>query len=210
MGEVALLQGVMTRAPSTNPTQDVAICTFHLESFADFWSGTSAAVIEGFFATWLPVVKVYWDTWLTFKEWRWYRLDGSGHTTGSPFRVTAVGVPGTGTGGTGILPPQAAMTVTEIASSRRRWGRFYLPVTKVTLTSSARFSSSIIDAVADATEILYESAWDSVTSGHFVTRPRLDGSFEDIHEIQIDDIVDIQRRRRWEMPSIRDRRNFID
>ena len=213
-GGVNLFQAVMTRAPTTIPAQDVAICTWHLDSGGDFWTATSAASVEALFDTFFNAVKANWQTYMTLDQYRWYVLDDSGQTDGlGAWRITDKNIVGTASGAPPPMPPQVAMTVTEKSASRRRWGRFYLPVGCVTLTSSGRWGSGIIDTVADAAEILYNAiradTSDSLPNKNVVTKVRLDGSYEIVNSIQVDDLVDIQRRRRWDTAATRDVRTLV-
>lgn len=186
--------------------------TWHLDCGADFWSSAGRAAVEGYFDTWVTAVKVFFPTYVTVDAYKWYALDASGRTQGAPSRVTDKNIAGTGTGSSVDNMPQMAMSVTEKSTSRRRWGRFYLPTGKMTLTTSGRFSATQIDIVADATEILYNAikanTTDSPAVKRVVTKVRLDGSYEYVTSIQIDDIVDVIRRRRWDTPAIRDVRTL--
>lgn len=204
-----LIQAVITRAPTTIPAQDAAIMTWHLSKTTGAIDNTIRARIEGYLDTFIGAVKVFWPTYYTLSQYRWYTLDSSGRTTGAPARVTPKAIAGTGTGSTVDLPPQSAMTVTEKSVSRRRWGRFYLPVPRMTLTTSGRFSATQVDIVADAAEILYNAVRADAGVVFFSTRPRLDGTREPIDSLQIDDLVDIQRRRRWDTAAFRDQRTLV-
>lgn len=209
---VALFQAVLSRAPTTVPAQDVAIMTWHIWTSAPPHTSTGMGLVEGYFDTFFNAVKVFFPTYVTVDQYRWYALDASGRTQGAPLRVTDKNIVGTGTGSTVDMPPQVAMTVTEKSTSRRRWGRFYLPVGKMTLTTSGRFSATQIDIVADAAEILYNAintdAGEGARQLNVVTKVRLDGTYELVNQIQIDDLVDVQRRRRWDAAALRDVRTL--
>lgn len=101
----------------------------------------------------------------------------------------------TGTATDARLPPQVAMSVTERTLVRARWGRFYIPGWTVgALTLLGRWRSDLIAEIADATVTMYENMA-GVNRG-FVSYRRSDGTFQLVHTVQVDDVVDIIRRRR--------------
>lgn len=207
MADVELIQVVYSRAPTTIPAQDAAVNTWHLASVAGL-DDTIRARVEGYFDTFFTAVKVHFSAYMTVSQYRWYQLNSSGKTTGAgAHRITPKAIVGTGTV-PAPMPPQTSMTVTEKTPLRKRWGRFYLPIGAMSLTSSGRFSAAQVDIVADAAEILYNAVIDDANAMGFCSAVSLDGSFEYISAIQVDDLVDIQRRRRWDTPSFRDVRTL--
>lgn len=208
MPSVALLQSVFTRAPTGGVSEDIALCTHHVRSDAASLDATEAARVEGFMSTFWSSLLPWLPSYVVLDQFRWYQLDTSGHTMGAPARVTDKNLIGSLTAGENVLPPQVSVTVTEVSTARRRWGRFYVPgPLKSDLSGSdGRLKPTYVDALADNAELLYHNVNRSVGSEHFCTKPRLDGSFQLVSDIQVDNILDIQRRRRWERPTLRDKR----
>lgn len=167
------------------------------------------------------------------KEYRWYREDDGELPWGDPARVQSrAGGPDWGTGVTG-LPPQCSSTVTELTDWRRHWGRFYIPGLATNyLATDGSLGSQAVTGFADAAEALYNS-WNSkgVTCvvlgsvkqdinvgvvfpnaiagnlferwiGKDLTDTRRRVAFP-VTGIRVDDVIDVQRRRRFEAPLIR-------
>jgi hypothetical protein len=204
---VALLQVRIHRIPPVIPSQDPAVITFHLRSDAPEFPVDEATAVEGVMTTFLTVAASLVHEWVIYDQYRWYHLDAAGETTGPPFRVTEINVPGTASS-PNAASPQTAITVTEKTAMRLRWGRFYLPLTNISaLTSSGRLQPATADALADAADSLYSTVNAGPTSAAFCSRPRPDGTFQLIAAIQVDDLVDVIRRRRWDVPSLREVRD---
>jgi hypothetical protein len=226
--ELRKLQWRLSRAPAGR-LEDVDVCTFH---FIKATGGTPGSYVDG---TDLPAVETALDTFVTtYKtrimpfthsdQYRWYK-DGpafytlpSGGTSYVPIgdnpaiRVTEVDVAGTGTG-SNTLPPQVAMTVTEKTSSRKHWGRFYLPQQIMgTLDATGLFAASEVSAILGAAVTFYNSCraasmvpvvWsiqkpDRPKSGGG-TLPAVSAVAYEVLSLQVDDIVDIIRRRRYKV-----------
>jgi hypothetical protein len=132
-------------------------------------------------------------------------------------------------------PPQVACTVTELTDARRHWGRFYIPsISTTALNADGTLKSTQVASVANAAEALYES-WGAL-AGHTPIvwgRKRASISYNTIgggrwrptwlspagstaevgeplaiavQSIRVDEILDIQRRRRWESTQLRETR----
>lgn len=152
------------------------------------------------------------------------------------FDETPTPNPGTSTVGA-TLPPQVAISVTERTAVRRSWGRFYLPAFATKHTSAAgastldavgRLSDAHVANVADYADTMYE-AW--ITAGLIpvVYRkplparfsadairdedeepdlPARAGSCLSVDTLQVDNIYDVIRSRRFDKPTLRVQRGL--
>jgi hypothetical protein len=164
------------------------------------------------------------NTGTTLTELRFYKgYDGDG-SPGAVDYVKTYSSAGLNVGS--MCPPQVSCTVTELTDSRRHWGRFYLPgITSNALNPDGTLKSTIVTSVANAAENFYEAVgamagttpvvWGRKTSSISylaVAPPRWRPSWVfpsssvsvgdpiamAVQSIRVDEILDIQRRRRWE------------
>lgn len=166
-------------------------------------------------------------------EFRWYRQDSGVIPWGDPSRVLSAPTVNSAAATVATLPPQVALSVTELTVSRKHWGRFYLPgLTTAKMAADGSFLSTLYGATADRVKTLYDS-WNtrgvtpvvlgSVKSSFNVallpTSSFLGGLFEktirkDVTEsrlmvaypvtgLRTDDVPDIIRRRRFETAAAR-------
>jgi hypothetical protein len=212
---------------STDPLgDDVAVCTFHLAKLAsgavtDSWLAADfasvASAVDAFWAS----MKVWYPTNVTLKSIKMYKAGPSVAPPQTPVYSADRAV--TGTSGAAMLPPQVAITVTEVAGSKPYWGRFYMPAWgygsfsgQVTLTASGRPHTTAITALADAADTMYESLQTAslpvvVYRQSLPVRTRKDGvelaarsaSAWTVDTLQVDDVYDVMRSRRWDRPTLR-------
>lgn len=166
----------------------------------DTWTTTDFTDMETVIGTWWASVKDRVHTDVTLREIRWYRV-GTGVTPPNPAeRITPVGVAGTSTGQS--LPPQVAISITFKTARRKQWGRTYLPsITTDALTTDGAISTTVVDDIAAATGALATTA----AAGEFYlgVTSNVAGSFFAVEQIQVDDIFDVIRRRRWKHATYR-------
>lgn len=207
-----------TRNFPGKPPEDHALCTFHLlnrtAGLPDAtWTTADYTTAEGLFdAYWTAIKDRYPAFGPVLAEYQW-RPDGPafkpfGASLQPTLRTTARSVAGTSTGDA-MLPPQAAITVTEVIPStftvedvegvgtqvRNRWGRFYLPAPGSTSLADGRIAAATLTDIADATKTLYDGlvAADllpvvySPTTGHAWS----------VAEVHVDDVWDVIRSRRY-------------
>jgi hypothetical protein len=123
--------------------------------------------------------------------------------TGPPEYVSTISRPGTSTI---YLPYQVAASITLKTGLPRHWGRYYLPGVGATLNTTGRFNSAQCTAWANATRTLLDGLtddgfWPVVPMTQFDKQP-LHGLMG-VEKIQVDDVPDVQRRRRAKQPSLR-------
>jgi hypothetical protein len=104
------------------------------------------------------------------------------------------------------MPPQVALSVTERTPVRKRWGRFYLPYIDSTVISGAgTIGGSTCTAVADAVETCYAACF-TAELVPVVWSPTVKRAYG-VTSIQVDNIFDVIRSRRYVTPTIREVRD---
>lgn len=204
------LQCTFTRSTPTGTNEDVAVCTFDLVNFTDgvvdpTWTTGDYEAAEALFDTWWMAVRARTVTGTSFQSYRWYRRSFPlSQQFGPPLRVTSDPVPGM-VSAAETQPFQVACSVTEITPIPRSWGRFYLPgIGGDNLDNYGRWSSTCMDAIADATEALYEGLY---TAQLVPCVPMAAAeTLLNVQKIQVDDIPDVIRRRRASTTLLRDTR----
>lgn len=219
-----------SRTPTSGVVQDPDMCTFHFLNLTadvpdDTWTTGDYTTVETAFDNFWSAVRVRWSPEVKLSEYSW-RADGpafSPHGGGfSPtLRLTPKSVAGSASTGD-ILPPQCAMTVTEVTSAhytaygvgvpgsvpgtgrtqvRNRWGRFYLPTLMNSEIADGRFTTAACAAVANAVQTMYNAcvAADLIPVMYSPTT----GNCWSIEEIRVDDLVDVVRSRRYVTPLTR-------
>lgn len=198
-------QLVFARAP-TGSVEDVA--TTHMDFLNltggepdDTWVDADFLALEAAMSTWWGQIRGGTHTSCKLSEYRWYRIGPAVVPPNPPVRIAAgpltLGVDSS------ALPPQVAMTVTFRPPVRRQWGRIYLPSpggSKVDGTTG-RILNAWITTVANATDALHGTA----AAADFipVVYSKARGKAFGIEQIQVDDLFDVVRRRRWDRPLIR-------
>src|SRR5262249_18676469 len=184
------------------------------------WTTTDYTTCETVFDTALTAYKPYMPSYWSVSQYRWYAMrfselptspiippnrDKPFQETGPPQRLTSKSIAGTG----GLeTPPQIACSVTEKTDWAHHWGRAYLPFacTASTMASNGRLSSASATAVANVASSIHTG----LASADFqivvpVTQFDKDPvrTFLQVRSVQVDDLVDIQRRRRYRNPTLR-------
>lgn len=220
--ELRELAVVWRRETFGGPVQDVAMCTFHLMNLTGgapdaTWTTGDYTAAEALFDTWWTAILSRFNNSLQLAEYVW-RADGPafkphGSSLAPTLRRVARSVPGTNV--QSPLPPQVAMSVTEVTAAkftvedvegagtqlRNRWGRFYLPAPALDQTNSGRFTSAACTAVSNATKTLYNGlrAADLIPVMYSPTT----GNSWSVDELHVDDICDVIRSRRYVTPLTR-------
>lgn len=224
--ELRKLQFRMSRAPSGG-VEDVDVNTFHFIKAsggtpAAWVDGTDLPALEGFVTTYWAAIKGFFPSFMHADQYRWYKdgpafyeLNGDGTAyvpigAGNPaVRVTEVDVAGTGSPPN--LPPQDALTITERTSSRKHWGRWYLPAPDASrVTTEGRATSGTVSSLLGSAVSFYNSCRAAgyvpvVFSIQKPVRPKKpSGTLPaepavayEVLSLQMDDIYDVIRSRRW-------------
>jgi hypothetical protein len=177
------IRQVVQASPDILPVTDQGRQNF-VQDFKDYWVQVRPLVTSK--------VKV--------RELRFYDVPSTpGTDMGDPVLVEPIDLAGTGTGLP--LPPQCAISVTLKTAVRKRWGRFYLPgPTTAYVDANGRFDNSGATILANAVHDLTDR---SGTGACLVVFSRVHWNHADPTEIQVDDIYDVVRRRRFSEPHNR-------
>lgn len=158
---------------------------------------TQKAAVETAWLAFLSSAASYIPSDVKRDEFRWYRFDPDDPIAGDPNRVTVL----TQTAGSGSanVPPQVATTLTMRTARRRSWGRVYLPLTCDKLNTGAG-GAGLMAASATITLAGYFRtfvnaciATDLVPA---IWSPTLHALLS-VSSVEVDDVPDIQRRRRF-------------
>lgn len=211
-----------SRTPATGVIQDAAMTTHHFLNLTggdpdSTWTTGDYTTVEAAFDTFWGAIKIMYVSAYALAGYKW-RADGPafrphGDAFQPTLRNTARNVVGTGAGQ--ALPPQTAMTVTEVTPAkytaldvegvgtqlRNRWGRFYLPPVNIAQMDNGRYSSASTGAVATAAQNLYNTCSDADLIP--VMYSPTTGSSWAVDEIRVDDLCDVIRSRRFVTPLIR-------
>ncbi len=170
----------------------------------DTWVEGDFTAIEGLFDTFWAAIDNYYRPETVVDELRWYRIGPQDPPPQPPVRVVDKNLPGASSTSVYQLPPQCAISVTEKTSVRRSWGRFYLPSpsTMPLTLDTGRLDSSFQTAVADATDAWYTGA-ETAGIQPVVLSQGTTPAARSIDDIQVDDVIDVIRSRRWKQPLLR-------
>lgn len=160
----------------------------------DTWTTGDFTTLEGYLDTWWTAIAAVTSNQAVLQEYRWYRI-GPGAVPPEPaVRVTTRSVAGGVSGG--MLPPQIAGTVTFKTGLRKHWGRIYVPLPSNSQVggTTGQFVSGYTSALANATHSLVTSAASS--DFYLVVWSRTRQRMYVVEQLQVDDIPDVQRRRR--------------
>lgn len=226
--ETRKLQAIFGRASGGAVPEDSAVCTFHFLKLtagapASAWVEADFTALEtAFDAMWGSIKVKYYET-TKLKQLRWYRAGpqrdeelGAPGRTGPPVRVVDRNVAGT-VAASWPLPPQVAVSVTEMTTDPKAWGRFYLPAPAVlVLDLSGRLEVSNQTLIGNAADTFYESAltngtpavvYSSLKSSRLtkagLTLPAKAARALTVDKLQVDDLLDVIRSRRWASPLLR-------
>jgi hypothetical protein len=195
---------VYARARVSGVPEDVAVTTHDFDDNGDPTSADLDTIQAAALLYW-NTIKSNFAVYTKLAEIRiYYRDEAIDETFGEPRRSTTYDLPGT-LAGVDAAPPQIALSVTERTASRPRWGRFYQPgLTAQAFTVDGMLDGDLITNVANAVDTWYSglksSGFDPVVLHR---RAGLPDQLVVIEEIQVDDIADVIRRRRFQVPTTR-------
>lgn len=235
--EVRRIQVEWSVIGATVLDEDIRVCTFHAIKVAGGvpsadWVQADFDGCVTRFQTWWDAIKDWYNNGIQLSGIKFYK-DGPNIAPPQPPVFDATFTPVAGTSSGVHLPPQVALSVTERVGQKKNWGRFYLPNFAVTggpsglptCTLQGRPATALITEVIDATDVMYEGA---VAAGvPFVvyhplleanrptgnppapsTLPERPANAAMVDTLQVDDVYDVIRRRRWENPQLRELRGI--
>lgn len=211
------VQVIQTRGTPAGTIEDKAMITFDVLNVTDgnvdsSWTTDDYVALEARLSTFLTAINSVVHTSASWTEIRHYRrafadpmLPGRRfEASGPPQRVTAIGIAGAASSSQHAY--QVALSVTEKTAWPRHWGRFYIPTLGLGLAASARFSSTTCTTVATAAGALMNGLMDDQLP-LVVPSTQADGTLSGyllaVNSIQVDDVPDVQRRRRPKQPAVR-------
>lgn len=195
------------RTVPTGLSEDLVMCTLSFGKVVaghQYVQGSSAdlATLEGHLSTWWGVVKAYVTTQFTLVEYAWHGVskdsprteDGRGQKMGPAVRTTVLSVAGTDS--VGRSPDQLATNLTMRTASRKHWGRMFIPGIGVDKwdTTYGRLTTTVIDGIASASDSLHTNAQGA--GFEIGVWSQLHPAFLTAKSVEVDDVPDIQRRRR--------------
>ncbi len=206
----------------TTVTDDKRVCTFHMVKLAsgspvDTWVEADFTGVESAIdAAWLAIKPLY-QGFTKLSGIRWYKAGPQDAAPQEPVRVVDRDVVGTSAAGQ-QCPHQVAVSVTEQTSSRRAWGRFYLPSPNINLLngSSGRYTSAGLTTIANAFDTMYEAnklanvpvvvysaAKPARTTAAGTTLPAIAARALTVDQLQVDDVPDVIRTRRLKTTALK-------
>lgn len=228
--EIRKLEVHWSRTPTVGVVQDDDICTFHFLNITSgvpdaSWTTTDYTTVENACDTFWDTIKPYYLAETKLSEYLW-RADGPafrphGTSLSPTLRITSRSVPGGAATGS-PLPPQCAMSVTEVTAAhfdvsgvgvpgsepgtgrtqrRNRWGRFYLPAIAAVQLVDGRFPTTVTGVVSGATKDFYNTCV-AAQIVPVMYSPTTGNSWS-IDAVHVDDIVDVIRSRRYVVPMTR-------
>lgn len=196
MANYALLQARWARVrPSGQPAEDVCVNTIHFQASTGGLDSGDVDLVDDAWQDMLIAIDALFSSEYNPRERRYYNVPAVAGPYGDPFDTRI----GTLTGGVGAaaseLPPQCAVSVTWETAARRHWGRIYLPGFINSLTSYGRITSTNLTVIGDAITAM-GTAMRAAGNG-IVVWDRGTWTPHDVTTFRIDDVVDVQRRRRF-------------
>lgn len=201
------LMCVWEKQTSSGGALETQLTTHHFVNLTndapdDTWTDEDFLVVEDAWDVRWGQIKPVFPTSIKLKEFRWYRFGPAVSPPSPALRVVPRDVPGTAA--THSLPPQVAISVTERTPLRKRWGRFYLPAPAESINSEyGRLDTGQPAAIADEISSLYQSCRDEDIIP-VVWSPTTE-SAHSIQQVQVDDLFDVIRSRRYKTPAVRSR-----
>jgi hypothetical protein len=214
MAKYNLVQTTFNR-DQLRPDEDDAAITFHIREVVQAAPDIIPVTDQGRadfinrMSQWWQMVAPHVTRDIFMHESRFYDIPDGGPFPakdprawmGDPVLVHAWNSPGQDA--SGALPPQVAVSVTLRTAHRKRWGRYYIP-------SPGQSVCSSLGAIDQLAAVAFKEATHHLTSrsgtGAAATVfSRLHWDHEDPETIQVDDIFDVVRRRRFSSPLYREK-----
>lgn len=201
-------------------TDDVRVATLHLAKVsggavsADWLAADFTNATDNFIAFW-DAIKERFHAYTKLKEIKFYKAGPAIAPPQPP--VYDLDLDNAGTASENPLPPQVAVTVTEIAGTKPHWGRFYLPAPhQIAANIYGRLALAVQTDFADAADAMYTAmVADNIPivvyraplpireKKNGTELPARAGSAWTVDTIQVDDVFDVIRSRRWKYPQLR-------
>lgn len=166
----------------------------------DTWTTGDFTTLETAIGTFFTSTAGMMWSKIVFDQIRWYRIGPGTAPPNPPVRITDVTTPGSGAN---PLPPQVALSVTFKTAVRKGWGRIYLPyATSGHVDSNGYVDASTCSNVANATKTLFDTA-QAAEFTPVVYSPTRGKAFS-IETIQVDNLYDVIRSRRYDKATLKE------
>jgi hypothetical protein len=231
--ELRHLHWRFSRAPAGGLVEDQDTVTWHFIKASGGVPGTyndatDLAAVETAANTLWTGLSPFYKSWVHSDQFRWYK-DGPAfwhpNTAGDKIipvvpnpaiRITEVDVPGS-LSGTTCMPPQTSITITKKVSSRKNWGRIYMPAHSTAWSDN---EGRVVVANVDTLNAAWVTFCNSCRAASMIpvvfsipklARPTAGGgelaaqggiAFE-ISSLQTDNLFDVIRTRRYSGPTYR-------
>lgn len=213
LGEWRRCQAQWTRTTPAGTSEDRAICTYDFANFTDghwdsSWTAGDYTTLEALLQTMFTAFAGWQNSNHSLLELRWFRMSFPDtmsfahrfNPTGPPERVTPMPTTGQNNTTSTAMPYQVAATVTEKTPIPKHWGRWYYPgISPNAIDGNSRIKTSVVDVFGNAAAAMYQGANAAELPGIVpVTQIQkvLTKKILNVSEVQVDDLPDIQRRRR--------------
>jgi hypothetical protein len=209
------VQMQFARATPVGTTEDKATCTFDLLKFDENgpvsnWDVADYVAAEARLDAFVSGNLTRLPSSHTMTGYRWYRqrfaepnTGRSYLTEGGPARVISKNIVGQASASS---PYQLAATVTERTPMPKHWGRFYFPVSAGLLGSQGRFDATLRQGLSSTYQTCVQGL---LADGLAAVVPVLQVDKQPVRgllgltHVQVDDIPDVQRRRRPKQAAAR-------
>ncbi len=223
--ELRRAQMIFSVADGSVAGEDARVVTFDFAKVAsgavvNAWDSTDFANLDANLVALWNTLQAYYNAAYKFDRLKVYKIGPAVVPPQLPVYDAEKDSAGTAAGSS--LPPQVALTVTEKAGSKLHWGRTYWPAitsatgANSTCTGAGRFTSTVqsyfsdaLDVfytamIADALEpVVYRRPLEARPNAAGATLPARAGSAWTITDIQVDDVPDVIRSRRFKTPLLR-------
>lgn len=183
--------------PSDQPIEDQLVNVMHLD-----FTGTppTAAALDAVGTDWMnwsTALRTYLSGNFSVQEIRYYELPATPGPAGDPIHVQTGTLVGVG-GSAADLPPQVAATVTFQTAQRRHWGRIYIPGLAVPAVQAGRIIGDCCDQLGNKFASFVTNR-KNANEGVLIFNRKLWTGLG-VSAVSVDDIWDVQRRRRYATP----------
>ena len=212
--EMRKLQIVWSRVAPTGVSTDPAVTTHHFLNLTggnpdSTWVDADFLVVENAVDAWWGVLDSEWPTGTAIDQYRWYRasaaIDAIVPGDNPAVRIIERNLPGIATAPP--LPPQVAISVTEKTALRKKWGRFYLPpCTATNMTTGGTIGGGFCDLILNTTKDMYAACRSADIMP--VVYSRQNGAAYEVEKLQVDNLFDVIRSRRWKTAGYRAQHTF--
>jgi hypothetical protein len=206
---------------------DDAVTTHHFAKVAsgsvvNAWVEADFTAAESALLAFWNAIKANWPNEISYKQVRWYKVVPGTAANGPPVRVIDPNIVG-GSAGGAPLSPQTAISFTEKTTDAKAWGRFYLPppIAATLNPDTSRLNTAIQGLWADEADTMYQAFLTAgipavVFSSAKPSRPTASGGTLPasvaraltVDQVQVDDLTDVIRSRRWNEPLLRIQRDI--